>query len=119
MNKIEEIINQLKNSPETVEFKDVIDAINSGYNYIPTRFVNGPEDERVINEAGENEGSCKIFTFAKINDLSPEQTLNCFGRYYRDDVLKNPQKTDHQNIRIFMRYGWEQIVFDGTALQSI
>jgi len=116
MNKIEKILTQLKDDPATVEFKDVISVIDDNYDYIPTRFINGPEDDHVINEAGENEGSCKIFSFAKINNLDVEQTLNCFGQYYRNDVLDHPENSDHANIRTFIKHGWDYINFENTAL---
>ena len=116
MNQLDELITQLQSEPEKIEFHDVINVIDKHYRYIPTRFINGPEESGVINEAGENEGSCKIFSFAKLHKLNVKQTLNCFGQYYRDDVLNHPERSDHQNIRAFMKYGWEQIVFEGTAL---
>jgi len=71
----------------------------------------------VDNAAGENEGSCKIFSFAQLQQLDETQTLNCFGRYYREDVLKNPQGSDHANIRTFIKHGWQHITFDNTALE--
>ena len=91
MNQLDEFIARIKSSPEDTEFQDVINIIDKHYHYTPTRFTNGPEDNGVINAAGENEGSCKIFSFAKINGLTVEQTLNCFGQYYSDDVLKDPE----------------------------
>ncbi len=118
MNNIEKILQQVKNNPETVEFKDVINAIDESYDYEPTRFTNGSQNEKVINHAGENEGSCKIFSFAKLNNLNVEQTLNCFGHYYRDEVLNHPERSDHQNIRAFIKYGWEQLEFEGSALKE-
>jgi hypothetical protein len=48
--------------------------------------------------------------------LNPNQTLNLFGDYFRKDVLENPAGEDHQNIRNFMKYGWEGISFDEEAL---
>lgn len=119
MNKIERIINLINHNPEKVEFQDVIDAIDENYDYVPTRFTNGSQNEKVINHAGENEGSCKIFSFAIINNLNTEQTLNCFGHYYRDEVLNHPERSDHQNIRTFIKYGWEQLDFEGSALKEI
>ncbi|MFT4047340.1 MAG: HopJ type III effector protein [Solimonas sp.] len=47
-----------------------------------------------------------MLAFAKLQGLSEAETLACFGRFYREDVLKNPDGTDHQNIRNFMRTGW-------------
>ena len=44
----------------------------------------------------------QIFAFAKSNGLSKQNTLDCFGKFYRDDVLQNPKADDHMNIRTFM-----------------
>lgn len=102
---------------EAVDFQDTMAAIDEHYHYSPTRFSNGLA-EPMINEAGRNEGSCKIFAFARLHDLTAEQTLSLFGDYYRKDVLDNPDGSDHQNIRRFMRDGWDGIVFSGEALQA-
>jgi len=72
----------------------------------------------LANEAGQNSGSCKIFAFAQRHGLSQQQALACFGTYYRDDVLQNPNGTDHQNIRNFMDTGWPGIAFDGEPLHA-
>ncbi len=119
MSKLETLLEQIKRFPEKTEFNDVISIIDEHYRYIPTRFTNGTDNDVVINTAGENEGSCKIFSFARINNLNKEQTLNCFGQYYRDDVLNNPDQSDHANIRTFIRYGWEHVTFEGDALKEI
>ena len=108
------ILQQLKTSPETINFKEVIAFIDGNYSFTPTRFTNG----NTVNEAGENNGSCKLFSFAKLNDLSKEETLALFGDFYRTDVLQNPDGTDHQNIRNFMQFGWDGISFDGDALKQ-
>jgi len=105
---------QLKNSPQTIQFKEVIAYIDENYDFTPTSFKNG----NTINEAGQNNGSCKVFSFAKLQGLSKEQTLPLFGEFYREDVLKNPDGTDHQNIRNFMQHGWEGISFEGEALKE-
>lgn len=117
MNDLEKYIDQIETSPETIEFNDVIKIIDQFYNYAPTRFVNGNDSENIINDAGKNEGSCKIFSFALLHQLNKVQTLNCFGQYYREDVLEHPEGTDHANIRTFIKYGWQQIKFDKTALE--
>ena len=52
----------------------------------------------------------------KLQNLSEEATLACFGAYYYEDVLKNPNGTDHQNIRNFMKTGWDGIAFYGSAI---
>ena len=89
------LINKLTKTPKAVEFSEVIDVIQRYYHYTATNFTNGD----VINQAGNNEGSCKIFAFAKLNQLDEQQTLACFGDYYRKDVLQHPENSDHANIR--------------------
>ncbi|MGD8170625.1 HopJ type III effector protein [Vibrio sp. TRT 21S02] len=106
------LIQKLKDAPQTVEFDEIIAVIDDVYNFSPTTFTNG----ETKNEQGQNNGSCKIFAFAKLNGLTKEQALACFGRYYREDVLGNLDGTDHQNIRNFMKTGWEGIAFFGEAL---
>jgi len=108
------ILEQLKNSPGTIDFKDVITFIDENYDFTPTKFTNG----NTVNEANQNNGSCKVFSFARLNQFSKEETLALFGDFYRDDVLQNPEGTDHQNIRNFIEFGWQGIFFEGEALKS-
>ncbi len=109
---LEEFLNKLRTSPDLIDFKEVMFVIDTIYAYSPTAFNNG----EVHNQAGENEGSCKLFYFAKLNQLSKEQTLACFGNYYRQDVLENPSGDNHQNIRSFIQSGWEGMSFKGEVL---
>ena len=88
--------------------------MDENYEFTPSAFRNG----ELQNAAGQNSGSCKIFSFAKLQKLSAEKTLQCFGDYYRVDVLQNPQATDHQNIRNFIEFGWNGIDFEGSALRA-
>jgi len=113
---IHDFIERVKNG-EAVSFQDTQEVIALHYDYQPTAFSNGLA-QPVLNEAGRNEGSCKIFAFAKLHALSEAQTLALFGDYYRKDVLENPEGDDHQNIRTFMRDGWAGIAFEGEALQA-
>lgn len=106
------LFEQLEKSAEEIQFKDVIAFIDGHYDFTPTKFTNG----NTVNEANQNNGSCKVFSFAKLNDLSKEETLNLFGEFYRNDVLKNADGNDHQNIRNFMEFGWDGISFEGKAL---
>lgn len=101
---------------ERVAFTDTMEIIDSYYEYQPTRFYNGIGSDRLVNSAGRNEGSCKIFTFAKLQKLSEKATLALFGDFYWMDVLIDPNGKSHGNIRAFMKYGWDGIAFDGTAL---
>ncbi|MDG6778023.1 HopJ type III effector protein [Thiomicrorhabdus sp. zzn3] len=97
-----------------VDFDQVMQVIDQYYEFSPARFVNGD----TVNEAGSNNGSCKIFAFAKLNQLSEQATLNAFGDFYTVDVLQHPEAEDHQNIRNFMQYGWQGIQFDRDALAA-
>lgn len=115
---LNEFLQQLNSAPESIEFQQVIDLISANYDYTPTTFSNGIGADCVTNAAGTNEGSCRIFAFARLNRLSAAQTLACFGKFYRLDVLENPQGTDHANIRTFMRHGWDGIRFEGAALRA-
>jgi len=107
-----DFISQLDSNAESINFEQVMQVISENYNYQPVTFTNG----ELVNEAGTNEGSCKIFYFAKLNGLTEQQTLACFGRFYRDDVVKNPQGNDHGNIRNFIQTGWNNIKFNSVAL---
>jgi hypothetical protein len=101
-----------------VSFNDTIAVITEYYDYQPTEFSNGLSEQALINAAGTNEGSCKIFAFAQIHQLTEQQTVNLFGDYYRVDVLTDPNGSGHQNIRNFMRDGWSGIAFKGEALRA-
>lgn len=106
------ILSQLHQSPDSIIFSDVLSYIDNNYHFTPTGFQNG----ETYNAANQNNGSCKVFSFAKRQQLTKEQTLHLFGDYYRKDVLQNPEGTDHQNIRNFMKFGWDGIKFEGEAL---
>ena len=107
------------NNNVAVSFDETITVITENYHYQATEFSNGLNEHTLVNKAGTNEGSCKIFAFAQIHQLDQQQTLNLFGDYYRLDVLNDPQGTGHQNIRNFMKYGWEGISFKGEALAAL
>lgn len=105
-------LEKLSTTPNDVEFTDTMAVIDSLYNFTETEFRNGD----TVNLAGQNNGSCKIFAFGKLNQLSEQHTLACFGKYYREDVLEHPDGEDHQNIRNFIQHGWSGVVFEGEAL---
>ena len=60
------MLEQLKNKPEAIDFKEVIAFIDERYNFTPTKFKNGD----IVNQQNENNGSCKVFSFAKLNNLT-------------------------------------------------
>lgn len=91
---------------EIIKFSDLIDLIDNDYNYQNCSFKNGD----IVNKIDENQGSGKVFYFAKENNLNQEQTLLCFGEYYQD-VLTDKNGNSHQNIRNFIKYGWNGIEF--------
>jgi type III HopJ-like effector protein len=115
--QLTEFINKIK-ANENVSFEATLSIIAENYHYHPCCFHNGIGASRITNEVGSNEGSCKIFAFAKIHTFTEEQTLSLFGDYYRLEVLNDPHGKGHQNIRNFMKYGWEGIEFENTALTS-
>lgn len=110
--ELNSFLQRLNDTPDSISFGDTIALIESLYQFTPTAFSNGG----MLSEAGQNSGSCKLFSFGLLQGLSQQQTLSCFGAYYRDDVLKHPQGTDHQNIRNFIVTGWAGIAFQGSAL---
>ena len=116
---LKNLLSQLNKTAELIEFNQVMEVIDENYRYTPTFFSNGTGESVAINEAGTNEGSCKIFAFAKLHSLSEGQTLQCFGGYYRDDVLKHPDAQDHGNIRNFMKTGWAGLKFSTLPLEPI
>lgn len=105
----------LNNSRQQIEFTDTMAMIDNRYKFTPSSFKNGD----LLNTNDQNQGSCKLFAFAQLHKLNEQQTLACFGHYYRDDILKNPGGDDHQNIRNFMNTGWAGIKFDTLPLTPI
>ena len=112
---LEQFLSKIKQG-ERVAFTETMAIIDQNFDYQPTGFSNGSEENKHINEAGSNEGSCKIFAFAQQQQLTAEQTLALFGDYYWTDVLAHPEENNHANIRAFMREGWQGINFFGKAL---
>ncbi len=105
----------IQNTPKKVEFSDTISVIESLYSFTPIAFKNGS----LFNKEDENQGSCKVFSFAIQQGFSKEETLACFGKYYFEDILNNPEGTDHQNIRNFIKTGFEGLLFEGEALTRL
>ncbi|MGV0923488.1 HopJ type III effector protein [Empedobacter tilapiae] len=94
-------------------FVDVINYIEENYNYTASAFLNGNQE----NSKDQNQGSAKVFAFAKLNDFSKEDTLKLFAEHYQS-VLENPKGVDHNNIRQFMLNGWEGIKFENEVLKK-
>ncbi|MGF1777294.1 HopJ type III effector protein [Vibrio nomapromontoriensis] len=111
---MDKFLELLATKPNEVMFEQTMQVIDEHFDFNPVSFVNGETE----NQAGQNNGSCKIFAFAQIQGLDESSTLACFGQFYRDDVLKNPSGSDHANIRNFIQHGWAGIRFDGAALTA-
>ena len=108
-----DLLQQLRNAPESLVFADIIAVIDSHYAFSPAGFRNGD----TYNDAGQNNGSCKVFAFARLHQLDAATTLGLFAEHYRA-VLATPEGSDHANIRNFMRSGWDGIQFDDTPLMA-
>ena len=93
------------------DFVAVLAHIDAHYAFTPTAFDNGSAH----NAAGQNSGSCKVFSFAQMEGLDAAQTLSLFAEHYRA-VLATPEQEDHANIRNFMQHGFAGLRFAGVAL---
>jgi len=102
----------LEMSGDDIKFEDVIELIDNNYETQLLEFKNGD----ILNNQGENEGSAKVLSYAALANMDKETTLKLWGQYYRE-VLADPEGDSHQNIRNFMKYGWEGVPFEnGIAL---
>lgn len=108
---IDDFIQTLSHHPEQVTFAATLAVIDAHYDFTPTAFTNG----ELENTAGENNGSCKIFAFGQLHQLSAEQAVAAFGEHYRG-VLADPTGQGHQNIRNFIKHGWAGIHYQGQPL---
>ncbi len=94
-------------------FSDTLELIGQVFDYQPTGFHNGP----LFNPAGENEGSCRVFSLAQYCNLNEADTLRLFAEHYQQ-VLDDPAGESHGNIRQFMTTGWSGIRFDQPPLRK-
>lgn len=111
MSDVQTLVQNAQN--QQVQFSDVLAFIEAHYDYQPTAFNNGANQ----NQATENQGSAKVLYFAQLNDLTAEQTLSLFAEHYQA-VLNTPDGQDHQNIRQFMQHGWAGVQFSGQVLTA-
>jgi len=102
----------LEMSGDDLKFEEFIELCDEQYEYGLVEFKNGD----VTNKPGENDGSAKVLSYAALADMDKDTTLKLWGQYYRD-VLATPDGSDHQNIRNFMKSGWDGVDFsNGIAL---
>lgn len=99
-------------SGDDLKFEEVMELIDANYEDGLIEFKNGD----IVNAPGENVGSAKLLSYAALSGMDKETTLKLWGQYYRE-VLDDPDGDSHQNIRNFMKYGWEGVPFEnGIAL---
>jgi hypothetical protein len=94
-----------------INFAGVLATIDDQYTHTPTAFKNGD----LYNSSSENQGSARVLFYARLNNLSKEETLSLFAEHYQN-VLDNPGGNNHQNIRQFIQSGWDGVTFEGTPL---
>ncbi len=87
---------------DDLTFEEVMEVIDDNFETGLIEFKNGD----ILNKPGENEGSAKVLSYAALSDFDKETTLKLWGQYYRE-VLADPDGDSHQNIRNFMKYGWD------------
>ncbi|KAK3268823.1 hypothetical protein CYMTET_22692 [Cymbomonas tetramitiformis] len=92
-----------------VKFNEVMAQVEESYRFTPTEYTSGfGTDDELVNPAGTNNGSNKVFAFGMLYELTEEQTLRLFCQFF-EDVKASPDGTDHGNIRNFMKSGWPGI----------
>lgn len=107
---VKDFISKLKSTPKEVTFDESMALIEAQCEYLPNSFV----VDDLTSKKGENEGSNKIFSFARLTGLASEPievTLAMFGDYYFKDVLGNTSGDDHPNIRGALKLGWNGVRF--------
>jgi len=105
---------QLKSNPSEIDFSETIQIIEANYVFTPTAFSNGTLE----NAKDQNSGSCKLLAFAIDQNLTTEEALACFGNYYFEDVLMHPDGKGHQNIRNFIKTGFNGLHFETFPLKK-
>lgn len=103
---------------DTLAFAETLALIGAHYRHTPTAFDNGAGGQMIRNSATQNQGSCRVLAFARLQGLDESQTLACFGEHYRH-VLATPGGTAHAHIRAFMQYGWPGVRIHGEPLASL
>lgn len=111
---LQTFVDRIYSEPETIAFDDSIAAIDAHFEFTPTAFSVGEQH----NAEGSNTGSCKILAFAHLMNLPEPITLHLFGDYFRDDVLRRPDGSDHPNIRQFLKHGWRGVRFERVPLKA-
>lgn len=94
-------------------FSDTLAFIDAHFEFTPTAFTN----HVLMNQANENQGSCRVIALAKYAGFSDEEALLAFGEHYRH-VRSNPSGNNHANIRTLMEYGLASVSFEHFPLTA-
>ncbi|KAM3571270.1 hypothetical protein VYU27_006684 [Nannochloropsis oceanica] len=96
-----------------LKFEEVLQAMETYYEYTPKPFVNGD----AFSPPGTNVGSCKLLSLGILHGLPPASLLALFGEHYRS-VIQTPKGSDHINIRNLLSKGWRAVSFpEGLSLR--
>jgi len=106
--KLDAFLKKLNDDPEAVTFDEALATVGEHYRLTPCGYTLAG----VRFDVDQVHRSCQLYAFGILHKLSKEQTLACFGEHYREDVLKHPQGSDHQTVRLFMQVGWEGLKLD-------
>ena len=93
------------------KFSEIQEIINTDYTYEPNGFTIG----NIYNDSNNNQWSGKIASYAVINNLTNQETLELFGEHYQS-VLDDPNGTGHANVRALIKYGLTGVKFDNNKL---
>ena len=107
-----EYLEQLRSGVK-MDFSDFTNLIDQEYEFLNVAFTNSG----LVNSKEENQGTAKVFCFGLIHSLSESDTLRCFGEHYQS-VIEDSNGTSHQNIRNFMKTGFDGLAFESEVLSS-
>jgi 3-hydroxyisobutyrate dehydrogenase-like beta-hydroxyacid dehydrogenase len=111
--KLDAFLKQLNDDPASVTLDMALSTVGENYEFTPCGYTLGG-----VRFEADKTRSCQLYAFGLLHKLTRQQTLACFGHHYHDDVLKNPQGTDHQTVRLFMKYGWDGLKLDAMPLKA-
>jgi len=104
----------LQQLPQTdFVFETTLEFIEAHYTFTASAFNN----VGVINSDKQNQGSCKVFAFGQLFELTQQQALQCFGQHYLD-VLATPEVDNHLHLRLVLKDGLADLPFDHFPLEK-
>lgn len=110
---LQAFLNQLATDPASVTLDAALAVIAAHYDVDPCGYTLAG----VRFEPDRAWRSCQLYAFGLLHHLPKEQTLACFGHHYQVDVLGDPEGTDHQTVRLFLKHGWDALTLDAMPLR--